>query len=85
MIPTEGPEAAKAAGLRYTTDAVPGIRREKRRGHFVYYGTDGKEINDEKEVARIKALAIPPAYTDVWICPIANGHLQATARDARGR
>jgi DNA topoisomerase I len=85
MLPTEGPEAAKAAGLRYTTDVIPGIRRVKRRGGFSFLDPDGKAITDKGEIARIKALAIPPAYTDVWICPHANGHLQATGRDARGR
>jgi DNA topoisomerase-1 len=85
MEPLEGPEAAKAAGLRYTTDTIPGIRREKRGGHFVYVDPHGKQITDRSELARISSLAIPPAYTDVWICPFANGHLQATGRDARGR
>jgi DNA topoisomerase-1 len=85
MLPTEGPAAAKAAGLRYTTDALPGIRRVKRRGGFSFIDADGKQLTDKGEIARIKSLAIPPAYTDVWICPIANGHLQATGRDARGR
>lgn len=85
MLPTEGPQAAKAAGLRYTTDAIPGIRRVKRRGGFSFIAADGAPITDRKEIARIKSLAIPPAYTDVWICPTANGHLQATGRDARGR
>lgn len=85
MLPTEGPQAAKAAGLRYTTDAIPGIRRVKHGKSFSYVGTDGRTIGDRAEIARIKALAVPPAYTDVWISPIANGHLQATGRDARGR
>ena len=85
MPPTEGPEAAKAAGLRYTTDAIPGIRRVKRRKTFAYIAADGTPITDRKEIARIKSLAVPPAYTDVWICPQTNGHLQATGRDARGR
>jgi DNA topoisomerase-1 len=85
MLPAEGPEAAKAAGLRYTTDAIPGIRRVKRRGGFSFIDADGKTITDKGEIARIKSLAVPPAYTDVWICPLANGHLQATGRDARGR
>jgi DNA topoisomerase I len=85
MLPTEGPQAAKAAGLRYTTDAIPGIRRVKRRGGFSYSDADGKTIADKGELARIASLAVPPAYTDVWICPLANGHLQATGRDARGR
>ncbi len=85
MLPTEAPQAAKAAGLRYTTDAVPGIRRVKRGKSFAFVAPDGTPIRDKAEIARIKSLAIPPAYTDVWICPIANGHLQATGRDARGR
>ncbi len=85
MLPSEGTEAAKAAGLRYTTDALPGIRRVKRGKHFAYVAADGKPIADRNEIARIKSLAIPPAYADVWICPFANGHLQATGRDARGR
>jgi len=77
--------AARAAGLRYVTDQMPGIRREPGSKHFSYIGVDGVEITDESELARIKAIAVPPAYRDVWICPLANGHLQATARDARGR
>ena len=77
--------SAKAAGLRYVSDDMPGIKRVSRGKHFAFIGTDGKELTDEREVARIKALAVPPAYTDVWICPFANGHLQATGRDARGR
>ena len=78
-------ESAKAARLRYVTDEMPGIRREKHGEHFSYIAPDGSKIDDESELARIKSLAVPPAYTDVWICPIANGHIQATARDARGR
>jgi DNA topoisomerase-1 len=78
-------ESAKAAHLRYVSDEMPGIRREKHGEHFAYYAPDGSKIDDEKELTRIKALAVPPAYSDVWICPIANGHIQATARDARGR
>jgi DNA topoisomerase-1 len=84
MDPSDGPQAAKAAGLRYTTDAIPGIRRVKRGKHFSF-AADGTAITDKNEIARIKSLAVPPAYTDVWICPLANGHLQATGRDARGR
>ena len=78
-------EAAKAAGLRYVTDNIPGIRRVTRGKHFSYIAPDGKAITDEAELRRIKSLAVPPAYTDVWICPIPNGHLQATGRDARRR
>jgi DNA topoisomerase I len=78
-------DSARQAGLRYMTDDRPGIRRLKVRGHFRYVAPDGKALTDRAEIARIKALAIPPAYTDVWIAPIRNAHLQATGRDARGR
>jgi DNA topoisomerase-1 len=81
----EPSESAKAAGLRYVTDDRPGIRRVKRRGGFGYVGLDGKPLADPGEVARIRKLAIPPAYTDVWISPDPRGHLQASGRDARGR
>lgn len=72
-------------GLRYVDDSRRGYTREWIDGAFVFFNTLGKRIDDEAEVRRIKALAIPPAYTDVWICPDARGHLQATGRDARGR
>lgn len=78
-------ESAKAAGLRYVTDQMPGIRRVAQGKGFAYETPDGKTITDESELARIRSLAVPPAYTDVWICPVPNGHLQATGRDARGR
>lgn len=78
-------EAAKAAGLRYVTDGIPGITRKKSRNSFVYFDPHGKEITDEAQLQRIKSLAIPPAYESIWICPIENGHIQATGRDARGR
>ena len=78
-------ESAQAAGLRYVSDIQPGVRRKRAGKGFVYVGPDGKPIRDEKELARIRSLAIPPAYTDVWICPSPNGHIQATGRDARGR
>jgi DNA topoisomerase-1 len=77
--------AAKAAGLRYVSDTGPGIRRKRAGRNFRYIGVDGKPIRDTEQLRRIKALAIPPAYTDVWICPLPNGHIQATARDAKGR
>jgi DNA topoisomerase-1 len=78
-------ESAKAAGLRYVTDDEPGIRRQKRGKGFNFLDPQGKTIKDEKTLERIRKLAIPPAWTDVWICPRPNGHLQATGRDARGR
>jgi DNA topoisomerase-1 len=71
--------------LRYVSDDMPGIRRLARGGRFVYRDPQGKPIRDEAELARIRKLAIPPAYRDVWICPDPLGHLQATGRDARGR
>jgi DNA topoisomerase-1 len=85
VIASEPLESARKAGLRYMTDDRPGIRRQKVRGGFRYIAPDGKPLTDETELARIRSLAIPPAYTDVWIAPIRNAHLQATGRDARGR
>ena len=78
-------EQADSAGLRYVSDVAPGIRRVGRPGAFRYLFPDGKAVRDAATLARIKALAIPPAYGDVWICMQPNGHLQATGRDARGR
>jgi DNA topoisomerase IB len=75
----------RAVGLVYVTDAQPGIRRLRRGKGFGYRSADGKAINDPDELQRIRALAIPPAYADVWICVDPRGHLQATGRDARGR
>jgi DNA topoisomerase-1 len=81
----EARETARDAGLRYVSDQAPGLRRRRRGEHFSYHGPDGKPIRDEAALARIRALAIPPAWTDVWISPPPNGHIQATGRDARGR
>jgi DNA topoisomerase-1 len=78
-------ESAEAAGLRYVSDTMPGISRKRAGKGFSYVGPDGKRITDKQELARIRSLAIPPAYADVWICPHPNGHIQATGRDARGR
>ncbi len=78
-------EAAKAAGLRYVSDATPGIRRKRAGKHFSYLGRDGKPIHDEDQLKRIRSLGIPPAWTNVWICPNPRGHIQATGRDAKGR
>ena len=77
--------AAKAAHLRWVSDAQPGISRSRGPDGFVYANPDGSAISDEDVLARIRKLAIPPAYEDVWICRIAHGHLQASGRDARGR
>ncbi|MDO9359167.1 MAG: DNA topoisomerase IB [Polaromonas sp.] len=76
---------ATPAGLVYVTDDKPGFTRVKRGEHFAYRDTQGKFLKDKDEIQRIRKLAIPPAYTRVWICPLRNGHLQATGRDARGR
>src|SRR5919109_1416049 len=76
---------ANEAGLRYVSDKSPGIRRRREGKSFVYLGTDGKRVNESGTLERIEKLAIPPAWTDVWISPAANGHIQATGRDARGR
>ncbi|HEX6707278.1 MAG TPA: DNA topoisomerase IB [Albitalea sp.] len=67
------------------TDEMPGFRRVARGEHFRYLRPDGKPLRDESQLTRIRRLAIPPAYVGVWICPLPNGHLQATGRDARGR
>jgi DNA topoisomerase-1 len=79
------PAAARAAGLRYVHDDRPGIRREPVKDGFRYIDSKGEPVGDEATLKRIKSLVIPPAWVDVWICPQANGHLQATGRDARGR
>ena len=76
---------AKAAGLRYVSDTSPGIRRKRVGKNFSYIGLDGKPIHDQEELKRIRSLGIPPAWTNVWICPRPNGHIQATGRDAKGR
>jgi DNA topoisomerase-1 len=80
-----GPEAAEEAGLRYVSDLSPGIARRGRGKGFAYRDAQGRTIGDERVLARIRALAVPPAWTDVWICADPRGHLQATGRDARGR
>lgn len=78
-------QAARAAGLRYVSDDQPGISRRRAGKGFSYRDADGHSVRDATTLARIRALAIPPAYTDVWICALDNGHLQATGRDARRR
>ena len=77
--------SAKTAGLRYVSDAGPGIRRIKKGTSFSYLASRGKAVRDSVMLKRIKSLAVPPAWTGVWICPEADGHLQATGRDAKGR
>jgi DNA topoisomerase-1 len=82
---TEPRHSARLAGLRYASDDRPGIARRRSGRGFSYRDQDGKTIHDGPTLARIRALAIPPAWTDVWVCADATGHLQATGRDARGR
>jgi DNA topoisomerase-1 len=81
----ESRESAASAGLRYVTDRAPGISRQRVGKGFRYVGAQGSIIRDAAELQRIRALAIPPAWREVWICPNPRGHLQATGRDARGR
>ena len=76
---------AASAGLRHVTDRKPGISRRRVGSGFRYVNPQGAIVRDEEELKRIRALAIPPAWRDVWICPDPRGHLQATGRDARGR
>jgi DNA topoisomerase I len=78
-------EAARDAGLRYVSDRTPGIRRRRAGGAFAYTGPDGRPVRDAETLDRIRRLAVPPAWSDVWICPRPSGHIQATGRDARGR
>jgi DNA topoisomerase-1 len=82
---SEHVDSAKAAGLRYVTDAMPGITRKRRGRGFAYVSADGRTVRGREAIQRFRSLVIPPAWTNVWICPIENGHLQVTARDARGR
>jgi DNA topoisomerase-1 len=78
-------EMRTASGLRYSSDEQPGIVRRRSGRGFTYRAADGRTIRDPETLDRIRAIAIPPAWTDVWICPWPNGYLQATGRDARGR
>lgn len=77
--------AARVAGLRYASDDKPGITRRARGASFVYRSPNGSPVRDKETLGRIRSLAIPPAWTEVWICPQENGHIQATGRDARRR
>ena len=77
--------AAIPEGLSWCSDELPGIRRTAAGDGFHYHDPKGRPVTDEKALDRIRALAIPPAWTDVWICPRATGHIQATGRDVKGR
>ncbi|MFT4077022.1 MAG: DNA topoisomerase IB [Asticcacaulis sp.] len=85
LDPCHAEAQARAQGLRYVSDARPGFTRKRYGKHFHFFDTKGERIRDAAVIARIRKLAIPPAYTHVWICPHANGHIQATGLDAKGR
>jgi DNA topoisomerase I len=85
LVATDPVEVADEAGLEYVNDAMPGIRRLRGRDGWVYLGPDGATIIDPGERERIRAIGIPPRWTDVWISPNPRGHIQATGRDGRGR
>ena len=85
QLPIDPYESAKVAGLRYVVTEGPGIARKRVGRGFSYIGADGRPLNDKAELARIRSLAIPPAWTNVWICPSKTGHIQAIGRDAKGR
>ena len=78
-------DSASAAQLRYVRDDGFGIRRRRVGRGFAYRADDGSSVHDKATLARIRALVVPPAWRDVWISPVPNGHLQATGRDAKGR
>src|SRR5436190_11631206 len=84
-VASDGVAAAQLAGLRYASDEQPGVRRRRKGRGFTYVDRDGVPIRDAGELRRIRRLAIPPAWTDVWISPSPLGHIQATGRDARRR
>jgi DNA topoisomerase-1 len=85
QTPSTADAGAAYAGLRHSRDDRPGITRRRSGRGFSYRDSDGRTIHDPETLSRIRSIAIPPAWTEVWICPSPNGHLQATGRDARGR
>src|SRR3954464_4325826 len=85
ILPSSAEAIDACDDLRYANDSEPGIRRRRAGTGFVYVTPDGKRVSDEPTLQRIRKLAIPPAYRDVWICRDARGHIQATGIDARGR
>jgi DNA topoisomerase-1 len=85
VVPLDAAQSARLAGLRYVTERSPGVRRRRAGRGFVYLDTTGRRVRDPDTLRRIRALAIPPAWTDVWICPVPTGHVQAVGRDARRR
>jgi DNA topoisomerase I len=85
MFSTDPRESAAEAGLCYVSGRGPCIRRVRHGKSFRYVAADGRPVRDPKQLERIRSLAIPPAWSNVWICPSANGHLQAYGWDAKGR
>jgi DNA topoisomerase-1 len=85
MLSVDPIQYAKSVGLRYVSDDKPGIQRKQVGEEFVYVDVNGKKVFDAEVLDRIKKLVIPPAWREVWICPLKNGHLQSTGRDAKGR
>src|SRR5438132_1199250 len=83
--PADPVASARTAGLRYVRDDRPGIRRVRAGHGFRYVDAGGRTVRDAETLGRIRSLAVPPAWTHVWLCPHPNGHLQATGRDAKGR
>ncbi len=83
-IDEQAQEAAERAGLRYVSDDEPGITRKRKGDGFTYVDARGRPVKNAATLDRIRKLAVPPAYEDVWICADADGHIQATGRDARG-
>ena len=81
LEPVDGADAARLAGLRYVSDLAPGIRRVRRGKGFRYVGPDDRAVVDAESIQRIRSIAIPPAWTGVWICPSPRGHIQAVGRD----
>ncbi|MGH7677539.1 MAG: DNA topoisomerase IB, partial [Gemmatimonadaceae bacterium] len=75
QVSTEHIESATAAGLRYVSDSMPGIRRKRSGRGFSYFGPDGVQITAKDAIERFRALVIPPAWTNVWICPMEDGHI----------
>jgi DNA topoisomerase-1 len=84
-VATDPVESAKLAGLRYVNETGPGLRRRRAGRGFVYLDGEDRRVRDGATLHRIRSLVIPPAWTDVWICPSPHGHIQAVGRDARGR
>src|SRR5262249_47041488 len=85
LVDVSAPTVARVAGLRYVGDHQPGIRRRGAGKGFHYVLPDGRPVTDEQILARIRRLAVPPAWTLVWICLHPDGHIQAVGRDAKGR